>query len=116
MHNPPAPVFHDRNMSVLAPHQPRRIEQSNGNSRYQNQIDQGLSALLLQHRPKGTHNQGDPKQKTDRQIDLPEAPKVHIFISLMSEPKIRSQIAEEAMHRRPFSGEGSNDNDEQADE
>ena len=101
---------------MLAPHQPGTVKQADSERRYQHEIDQRFAALLLKHGPQRSHDQCNPQEQSDQQVDLPEPAKVDIFIALMTEPEIGRQIVEETVDCRPLPGKRADHDDQQADE
>ena len=73
MDHPPAPVFHDRQVRVLAPRQARAVEQADGAGGQQEQAEQAAAARrrLCSAGSDGADHQEQPDQQPDEQQDLP---------------------------------------------
>jgi hypothetical protein len=54
-----------------------------------------------------------PHAEADEQEDLPEPAEVDVFPALVTEPEVLGE-AELLHHRQPLSGEGADDDDQQA--
>ena len=117
MDQPPAPVLDLGNMRVLVPHQRGAVEQSDRN---RGQEQQGhhcprCRRRPTQDRPQGAAHQRQPQQQSDEQEPLPEPTHVGIFPTLVAEPEII--LEPQLLHdRQVLSGEGSNHDQQQADE
>ena len=114
--DPPAPIFHDRDVRVLAVEQARAEQQADRNGSDDDEENERPPAFLLQRRPQAAQDQRRPQQQADEQIDLPEAAEVEIFVALVAEPEVQRADAHVAVDRQPFAGERADDDDQQADE
>ncbi|MNM65992.1 hypothetical protein D3C81_774590 [compost metagenome] len=73
MDNPPAPIFGDRQMGMLPPHQARDVEQRNRGGGQQEQ-DQQVTRFtaFFQRGPDRPGHQEQPKEQSDGKENLPE--------------------------------------------
>ncbi|KZL09489.1 hypothetical protein PsAD14_01856 [Pseudovibrio sp. Ad14] len=101
MNHPPAPVFHDADMSVLAPKQACAVKQTDGNSGQQCESNETAVMTALQRGIESTQDQTSPQQQADEEEDLPEAPQINIFVALMTEPEVHC-AGEELIDPEPF--------------
>ena len=86
VNHPPAPVFHNRQMGVLAPGEARTVEQADGGRGHQeNQKQMPLLAGLLQGRDDHSHDQRQPEQQADEESELPDSAQIDVLVTLMAE-------------------------------
>ena len=116
VHHPPAPVFDRGHVRVLAPHQPGRVQQRDGDGGQEQQADdRGDLVLAPQRRPQRAPHQQQPQQQADEQEDLPETADVGVFPTLVAEPEVVLQ-AHLLHHREPLPGERADHDHQQAHE
>src|SRR5262249_60404613 len=112
----PTPILNDGDECFLAQHQAGPEQKTDRDGGKHDEGDHRSAALIPQHRPQRAHDEKYPKQETDKEIELPEATDVCVFVALMAEPEIGRKICDKAIHRRPLSRERANDDDKQAHE
>jgi hypothetical protein len=116
VHHPPAPVLHHGDMRVLAPHEPRAVEQADADRGCEQQQSDGLGfTASLDGRPESATHQRQPDAEAGKQEDLPEAAEVDVFPALVTEPEILRE-PELLHHRQPLARECPHHDDEQAGE
>ena len=116
MDHPPAPVFDDGQVGVLAPGEAGAVEEADGPGGEQEEVQQvALFAGDLERRARGADHQEQPDEQSNEQQNLPAAAQIDILVPLVP-PEEGVGIGEFVLDAHPFAGERADHNEQQGAE
>src|SRR5579885_3121516 len=110
VNHPPAPIFDDGEVRVLAPGESSAVEKTDRRGGHEEKPQERLLfAAELQGGTDGAHDKEKPDQETQEEKHLPAAAEVDVFIALMT-PEKRRGGAQLVVDAHPFAGQRAKDN------
>ncbi len=114
MHDPPAPVFGDRQVGVAVVEEPGTEQQCDAGRREQQQDQEVfVGTRFADGGHQTTHHQDQPDQQTGEDQELPKAPHIEELVALMPKPVDQRGIGYLSGQGEPLTGERAQNGDHQ---